>query len=1041
MDEDEINRGMVVINEIEASSRDEMRCPECGELSIKEHPSSSEYPTKKAAILKASYCSNDSCEKGLLTPDEVDKQYEPSGIGENLTNPKSLLQIGIALVGIVLIASYFLGGPIHSAIFAAPTATVQGSVVDSNGQAVQNATVTLDGMEATTDEEGKYTFEEVNVGEYQLSITPPEKSDMRSFGAEVEVTSEGMNIIGGGVPDRLYSTKSGVLQTQFPSGVTLSDTFKAQETTKKVVFLHESNRENVDVTISPLKQSEIESTSSTTINMGDSATLDLQGTITSATATGTGTTVKDTFTQGQTTDSSGQAILNVRGTMTPTATQIQLGDGAGTSDRKKVLNIQSGDSKTITVNGNVLSMDATIRGGATDAPQQRNDVWTPGDGPVKLTIAEDDAPSTVTLTLKGDISEESKQTSGQLSSQSENITVAPDGSLSPSNAEISFSGGNIQTESVGSDKLSGSAETGDEELTTNITTVDQDGTYTIDYDLSATQNPEYVIGGYTINGEKTELSGSGSESLNLSAGDEVGLWLTLEQEDVGTASHTDNSPIEVTDINTNVRDSGEVAVWPKLNNTSSSSATTEVVYYVDGTEVHSQNYTLSGGETTSYTTQYQDLVHVTDSLSEGIHSIQVNEQNVTIEIGNGSLEYGEGNISGELSYVADQGEIQVDSNDDGNAECTAVASGGTCSISLDQGQNTINLTQNNVSGVNWTVSYTARYGARDIQADMTGDGTNEINYQGVLADGDTVSESLTFPAGTHEIDISTGNDSSIPYNLEWTESGVIDSPTLYVNGEEVANVNESYQGQKDFNIDSEYFESGENTVRLETEDNAEHTVILEWSERGLDTYPEVSLANADVQLCSSRDFSSGEGATCEIDPNKLNTGTQTVQFTRDGSPISDVNFEFSHTGRATPSTITLTDTDSDEDIVFTRSNAQQKDVDGNWTHEKSVNVQSGSSYKVTTSTSSQLDLTGSVTIEATAEREQAVNPRIIIVHPDGSEETIPVPDSSLSDGELTSNSTITINSDQFARGINKIKFVSENNGVYNVEIVGVVDSN
>lgn len=1039
MDEDDINRGMVVINDIEASSRDEMRCPVCGERSIEEHPSASEYPTNKAAILKASYCTNNNCEKGLLTPDEADKQYSPSGIGENLTNPKSLLQIGIAIVGIVLIASYFLGGPIHDAVFAEPTATVQGSVVNSNGEVVEGATVALDGTETTTGTEGTYTFEEVNVGEYQLSITPPEDSDMRSFGAQVEITEEGMSVIGGGVPERLYSVEEGVLQTQFPSGITLSESFKAQDTTRNVVFLHENNRQNVDVTISPLEQSEIESTNSTTINIGGSGTLDLQGTITDANASGTGTTSQDTFSQGLTTDSSGQAILNVRGTMTPRATQIQLGEGAGTSDRKKVLNIQSGNSQTVDVNGNVLSMDAIIRGGATDAPQQRNDVWSPGEGPIELTIAEDDAPSTVTLTLQGDISEESRQSSGQLSNQSEDITVTPDGSLSPSNAEISFSGGDIQTKSVGSDELSGSGKNGVEQLTTDIKTVNQDGTYTVDYDLTAKQNPEYVVGGYTVNGEKTEISGTGTDSLNLSSGDTVGLWLTLEQEDVGSASHSDNSAIEVTDINTNVRDSGEVAIWPKLNNTSGSSETTEIAYYVDGTQVKSQEYTLSGGETTTYQTQYQDLVHVTGSLSEGIHTVQVNEQVKTIEIGSGSLEYGEGSISGELAYVADQGQIEVDANDDGSAECSVVASGGSCSINLSQGQNTINLTQQSVSGVNWTVSYTARYGARDIQADMTGDGTNEINYQGVLADGDTVSESLTFPAGTHEIDLSTGNDSSVPYTLEWTESGVIASPTLYVNGEEVASASDSYQGQKEFNVSPEYFQSGENTVRLETEDNAEHTVILEWSERGLDTYPKVSLANADVQLCSSRDFSGG-GATCEISPNKLNTGTQTVQFTRDDSPVSDVNFEFSHTGRATPSTITLTNTDSDEDIIFTRSNAQETDVDGNWTHNKSVDIQSGTSYEVTTSTSSQLELNGSVTLEATAEREQAVNPSIVIVHPDGTEETVPVSDSNLSNGELSSPTTITISSDKFARGVNKVKFISENNGVYNVEIVGIVDA-
>lgn len=1033
MAEDDINRGTVVINDIEASSRDEMRCPQCGKKSIEEHPSASEYPTKDAAILKGSYCTNPDCGKGILSPREVEKQYEPQGIVQQLTNPKTLLQLGIAIVGLVLIGSYFLGGPIHDAVFATPTATIDGTVVNSDGNPVSNATVSINGSETTTNAEGRYTLEEIEVGEYMLSIVPPDDSDMRSFGAQIEVSQNGASIIGETVPSRLYSTEEG-FQTQLPSGITLSDSFKSQNSSRTITYLHENNRENITVTVDPLEQSEIQSTSTNTIQIGEDGTLNMQGSIISSTAFATGITVEETYTQGKTTDSSGQSVLNVRGTMTPTSAQIELGEGAGTSDREQILNLASGGEQTINVNGNVLDMNAVIRGGATDAPQQRNDIWSPEDGPIELTIQESDAPSTTTLTFTGDIDTESGQTSGSLSSQSEDISITPEGSLSPSNAEISFSGGNIESEVVGSGELNGSGEGGTEDLSTELKTVENDGTYSFNYDLSATQNSQYVLGGYTINGERTEISGSGAESLSLSQGDTVGMWLTLQQEQVETADHTDNSSIQITDIQTNIdSENNTVAICPTLENTGSSE-TTDLVYYVDGTEVHRQESV--DGDISSCT---NEITYTTESLSEGAHTIQVNEYTKTINIGSGGLEYGEGSISGELSYVADQGQIQVDSNNDNSPECTVVASGGTCDINLSQGENTISLTQQNVSGVNWEVSYTARYGAEDIRADMTGDGTYEIDHSGVLSDGETVSASVTLPAGTREIEVTTGNGESVPYNLEWTESGVIDSPTLYVNGQEVANVNESYQGQREFNINGDYFESGENTIRLETEDNAEHTVILDWSERGLDTYPTVSLADSDVQLCNSRDFSGG--GACEIDPTKLSPGTQSVEFIKDGSPVSEANFDFTHTARAVPSSITLSNTETDEEIVFTKSNAQEEDVDGSWTHERSVDIENGNTYEVTTSTSSQLDLDGSVTIEATAEREQAINPQIVIVHPDGTEETVSVPDSSLnSDGELTDSATITINSDRFARGQNEVRFISENDGVYTVEIVGVVDA-
>lgn len=1038
MSDDDLQQGTIIINEVEASSRDEMVCPKCGQKSIEEHPSASEYPTKKAAILKASQCTNPECERELLYPDEVDKQYSPSGVKEQLFTKKSIIQALIAIIAVVVVASFFVGGNPLSTLFEDPTVTLEGSATNVNGEPLTDATVTLSDSDfETKTTEGEYQFEEVPVGEYMLSITPTDESESKAFAAKIEVTTDGINVIDDSVPEKLYSTENNTLTSTMPGDVTVSETFSAQNTDKTVTFIAEQNRESMNLELAPLDPSELQSTSTHTLNIGESTDLNVQGNIINSTITGEGNVTTEQFSVDQETDSSGRATLSINGTETPISSKLVLGEGAGSNTRTEELNIQSGGEKSIEVNGNVIdSVDMAIRGGATDAPKTQSGEWSPGSGPLQVTIGEEDAPSTTTLQFEGKITEESETITGTLSDKTEEITINTNGSINPTNSEITFTGGDLQSETVGTDSVEASGENGTEEITTEVKTVQKDGSYELDYDFNET-NSSYVSGGYIVNGEKTELdSSSGTANINLNSGDTVGLWVKAEQEQLEQVNHSYNGPIEVTDVEVSDRSidgPGSVGLRATVENTGSDPDYISVVAYKDGSTWDTGSADLSPGETKTITFDRVEFD------SEGVYALQVNNSRVVeVTVGNGSLEYGEGSISSDLNYLAESGSVQVDSDGDGSTDCKAAVPGESCNLSLSSGDNTISLTQQNISNTQYEISYTARYGAKDIKADLDNDGEYELNHSGVLSDGNTISETITYPEGTHDISVTTGNNESVPYSLEWTQSGVIDSPTVHVNGTEVVNVDETYQGKREFSVDGDEFTDGTNTIKLSTNDSEEHTIIMNWSERGADTYPEVTLEENNTVLCSSREFAGDN--SCSVDPDNLSPGNQTIVLTRDGQTLSEATFTFEHTAKSIPRNLELVNSDTGSTTLLTKTNAQTKNSDGSWVHSKEKDIDAGSTYTVESDTSSDLDLKGSVTIEATAERAQARNPTVTIKHADGSTSEVTVPEKSLNEsGQLTEPVTITIPKDKFERGDNVITFTSENEGVYNVELVGVHD--
>jgi hypothetical protein len=666
----------------------------------------------------------------------------------------------------------------------------------------------------------------------------------------------------------------------------------------------------------------------------------------------------------------------------------------------------------------------TLTGADVDTPQRDTGVYNPEQDELTFTVPDGSAPSTATLTLYGDLSENEVTEEGTLNGETNTVAISPSGSSTPTESKITFSGGDAQTTTIGSGSISASGEGGTEENTTTLGSAPADGLYTIDYDFELEQNPSLVSYGYEINGNRTELSQiSGTAQLSLSKDDEVSLWIQAEQEEPPTTSHTTEnfevSNLQLQSTNLNVGDS--TGVRADITNTGNSEVTEDVVIYRNGNQYETVEKTLSAGETKRVTFPRQEFT------SEGLYSLQVNNSSETVVVGTVSIDHGSGTLFGEFIETEESGTIRVDTNSNGKYDCNVSSNGGSCELDLSVDGTELSIEQLNVSNTKYTVSYVERTGPEDVTADLTGDGTNDITISGQFTEG-SESTTASFPEGEHTVDISTGNNQPVEYELEWTESGVIQDPNLTINGESIDTPSQ-IQGSREIVVERSKFTEGENTISLQSSDGLEHSATIISEVEGINTYPSLTVNGETV--CSSSDFASN---SCTISSSTLSSQSNAFSFDTQNRE-TEFEFELSYLSRTVAEDVLL-QINNETVETFSRGSAANTSLDGSWSTTTTLsNSQVSTGDTVSITTNSSTDTTANAELSFTRQRENAVDPHIEVTNSE-TDETSTIP---ISDGELTEESEITIEPDQLQRGQTTLTFTSSNSGTYQVEIVGSQD--
>jgi hypothetical protein len=991
------------ISQIDADSRDGMVCPHCGESKLKALPIAAEKSSKKEKILYGTTCANPNCTKhgDRVDPNGLAKQYDSTRF-ENILSKNTLFFIAVLLVG-ALIAAQTMG------IFSLNPGTtenpVSGTIVGPDGDSVSGATVIIGNKTATTNSTGSYTLD-IKSGSYEMVVLPPSNSTISGSPTyNISVSSDGSI-------DFLNSNN------QTTSTINLENAYSLEAETKSSnssVFVKYKNPSNGGMTIVHLTGSK-EDTRTTekeiqlatgTNNIPISGTPTNQSIkLTSPIAT-TQKTIEYTYTGTEET-------LDVSGNMDPTNVRVIFDSGKETTLVSKTERINGEQTVPINVQSSGdEELIAYLSEGSSQEVETKNGIWTNSDP--SITISEESAPATVHVTLTGGIQTTTESINGTVTDGTATFNV--DGNIQAKNGVITFNGGEATNTEIDSGSVYASGEEGTTLRKTTIADAPSDGEYILDFSHTIEENPEYVSAGYMVNGEKTTIEeGSGTVSLNLEKGDTVEVWVKSSNEvSQNDKQHSsENNNIEITDYTaypTEPSSDEPINFEVTAKNTGDEADNIDVVIYLNGESVTTETMVVEAGETKTKT-----LDTSINPPSDGVHTVSVNDLDETIIRVNGAtLESGAGTVDATLSKKGDEGTINVDTNNDGEYDCTVSAESGSCSLNqLPTGENTIQIKETGVSNTDYTVTYTKREGPKGVTIDLNNDGNIDKRHDGLLTSDETITISKTLEAGEHTIDIETESGDDINYDIEWSKAGVINSPTILIDGETVVDSSETYSGTKEFNLGA--VSPGEHQVTFKSK-NGSYTAKLEWEEQPENQYPSVRVNG--TEICNSNTVSNN-GGYCNIPQSHA---SKNMKF-KLGQTDTGEDFTVEYTERSAPKEVTIENDTTSKTI----KKSDGEISDGKWIYNAPISILSENNTIISVESNYpsgfESELTG--VLKYTEKEKGPQNPKITVIQPNGEKHSKRISSSKLENGILNSSETIHLPYNWFGKGENEIRIISSN---------------
>lgn len=369
----------------------------------------------------------------------------------------------------------------------------------------------------------------------------------------------------------------------------------------------------------------------------------------------------------------------------------------------------------------------------------------------------------------------------------------------------------------------------------------------------------------------------------------------------------------------------------------------------------------------------------------------------------------------------------MDTTGDGSYDCQVSANGGSCAFgTVPSGQQSFDVRQKGVQNTGYSLTYDARTGASGITVDIDDDGEDELTHPGVLEQGETVEERVTLEAGTYEVDFNVENGGEVPYELQWTEAGVVNQPTVTVNGETVIDEDESFKGERTYEINA--LPGGENTFRFSSSSGNQYIAEITWSEQSEETIPRL-LIDGDV-ACEESDFIGDN--ECTIPTSMVESGQ--VEFEFEGG-ASQFEYTVDQTARAVPTQVDATVNGETQQIV--RSEAVSTADDGTWTARRTISnsLQTGNNtVRLSTQQVNGMSVTASGTVSYTYDINQAKNPQLVLTNRYG-EQRFNISGSSLdANGYLQSETGVDIPTSALSSGDNSLTVVSDNDGGVTVQV-------
>lgn len=1007
---------------VRTNTRDEMICPKCYTQGLVPNSAfASDYSNKNAEIIKATKCPNEECEFHSGVPEEViRKQYETQSILSRLVSSDSDSSSKSTILGIVIIcvlavaaASFF--GVIPFGTGTPQTADITGTVTTPDGTQANASLLLL--TNATnevyqTNTTGEFTVNNVSYGSYILRAQPTDNSQLNSVDQNIIVNQTGVNLQSP-ILFANQSNQSITLSLSQPTQQNPTQILGGERTLTTEIDSPANYPNGLNISLSPITdttRNETVKTSNTTrftipssqINQGDLFVTGQQ----------TRETITSTYQhQGQTN------TIEFFGSETPQNIEVTIPTEANIKTQTRTQTIQSGDTLDFTVQGDssIGNPTVSLSGTQKSNPTVENDIYT-GTNPT-VNINSDSLPSTATLTLTGNIQTQEKRQTGTVTQNQLQDTIT--GSLPAENATIQFTGGTPENNTISDITLTASGQDGTQTAQKPLISNTDEATYRINLDQTVQNQPQYITSGYIINGDRREVDADRTVSVDMEAGQSISVFLTAEQEPVPTSEYTHNGQFNIRSFETStqtVQPGGDIGLRATIRNPSASQRTETIPVFKDGERIQQKTVSIRGGA--QRTVNFNRI----GFNQESVHTIQVSDSDATqITVGDAELNYGSGELQSTLTRVGNAGTIEIDTTGNGQQNAQVSANGGTVQLnSIEPGSFARSITQNGVTNTRYELSYTQRNGARDITVDMNEDGVAELTHNGILNDGQSITESVTLNQTSTELNFNVGNNERIPYELSYTEENPVSQPTVILNGNTVIDESETFTGERTYNITQ--FTGGENTLRFESTSANGYNVQVKWNETSSNTTPR--LQSQTTTLCSQTQLSNGQ---CSISSTNIpQNNTLSLTF---NNGADQFEYTISYTAVTIPQTITATV--NEETYTVTKEEANTITESGVWTAQTDITdtlTEGQNQYTISTQLQNGINTTAISQINYQYQVSQATNPTIQYTVQNQTIET-QIPQTKLTErGELTETTQVTIPQNKLQYGNTIIQLISENNG-------------
>jgi hypothetical protein len=1009
----------------ETTNRDEMMCPRCETEGLKENPAYADEYSGRAALLKSTRCPNEECEYNYGVPEsdiEVqlpDKNYT-DGISDIIPTELtfgSVIRVSILFAGIFLVITQFGLLPSDS---SNPTtdnvvSNISGNITGENLSELSNKSVQLNYMNDTEyrtiesiNQDNNFEFEDVESGEYLLYLHSPDLN-INPDGQQINVNESNIDNITINVAD----------SQSYNFNQTVSDALI------DIDYKNPHNIDDINFTLSPINGDNIEREHK--IQSGTTRTILIPIKPQSEQIR---VESKETR-ERQIVNSqyvSNEDTYNIYGNMNAESLNITLTNESSSEVQSETIVVpESGITDTISVlsNETIGPVTVTLRNGTSQDRQQITGKW---NGENNVTFFSG-VKNTTTANLQ--INPEPQIDTDTISGTISNTLLQPEfrGNMPINDAVIKFNGGDSDAEEIGSVNMESNAENGSTgEVIQELVTINESGTYRLNWDATISENPNLVNFSYIINGDSTVIpQGSDGEGLSLESGDTVEIMAESERE---TVSNDENSPhfgslnenINVVDMrfsDNNPSAGDNIELFATVENTGSREVTEEFIFYLNGNEEASRSYTIPGNSQKEIGGINE--LGTTAISEEGTNVWFINDKGpFFLEVGDSEPVYGVGEISATIQDLSAEGEVRVDTTNDGETDCTVLASGGECSFEEYEfnpnTENNIRVEEVSVSNTDYTIEYTEQTNPRDVTVDMRENNINDYAHDGVLTNADSTVVELV--PGNMSMAISSENGVPLTYSLTWDAESVIDNPVVYVNNEEKISNLGSFQETKSFNLDP--LPEGENTFEFLSSSGG-YTVDIEWIEDEGQSYPTTIIDNN--QECRSGG-SYANNLTCTITGSGLSPGEHTIDF---NSISNSFNYQLSYHSRAISSSVNV-DVNG-ETKQFNRQSVNPTE----WQDVATTSLLSRGNNNVTVSVpdANNMNPNSTATIQYSIDTGDVENPELIVTNGQGETNNVDIPSSALDSNLLTEDVDITIPSEWLTTNNNQIEVKTED-GIFEI---------